>query len=139
MKINAKQVVRFRRSKSWSQEQLAEQTGLNLRTIQRIENEGVASMRSSKALAATFDVEVDSLSELDEQIRYEFKVVEIAFDARIALDFNKPLASELNAELNKHGQAGWKLAQVIAPDKIMGNYAVPDNKLLVIMQREVLS
>ncbi|CAM4297713.1 DUF4177 domain-containing protein [Pseudoalteromonas byunsanensis] len=139
MKINAKQVIQLRRSRSWSQVQLAEHTGLNLRTIQRIENEGVASMRSSKALAAAFDVEVDLLSEYEEPIQYEFKVVEIEFDTRIALDFNKPLASELNAVLNKHGQAGWKLAQVISPDKIMGAYAVPDNKLLVIMQREVLA
>ncbi|MCC6540172.1 MAG: helix-turn-helix transcriptional regulator, partial [Bryobacterales bacterium] len=52
MKINPERVRDERKRRSWSQEELATAAGLNLRTIQRIETEGVASLQSLKALAA---------------------------------------------------------------------------------------
>ena len=53
MKINADLVLKARKGKSWSQEELAIASGLNLRTIQRIESEASASLQSKKALAVS--------------------------------------------------------------------------------------
>src|SRR5689334_22101327 len=63
MKINPERVRDERNRRSWSQEELATAAGLNLRTIQRIENEGVASLQSVKALAAVLDIDVQRLGE----------------------------------------------------------------------------
>jgi ribosome-binding protein aMBF1 (putative translation factor) len=46
MKINVDAVLEARRQRAWSQEELATASGLNLRTIQRIESEGAASLQS---------------------------------------------------------------------------------------------
>lgn len=61
MKINAELVKKLRADKQWSQEQLATACGLNLRTIQRLENTGNASIESVRALAAVFAVDASSL------------------------------------------------------------------------------
>ncbi|MCC6536785.1 MAG: helix-turn-helix transcriptional regulator, partial [Bryobacterales bacterium] len=58
-----------RKRRSWSQEELATAAGLNLRTIQRIETEGVASLQSLKALAAALDVEVPSLGAREDPMK----------------------------------------------------------------------
>lgn len=61
VKINAELVKKLRADKQWSQEQLAAACGLNLRTIQRLENTGNASIESVRALAAVFAVDASSL------------------------------------------------------------------------------
>jgi len=61
MKVNAELIVKLRKDKSWSQEELALATGLNLRTIQRIEKEATASLQSRKALASALDVDIQDL------------------------------------------------------------------------------
>jgi len=61
MKINAELIKKLRTDKQWSQEQLAAACGLNLRTIQRLENTGNASIESVRALAAVFAVDASSL------------------------------------------------------------------------------
>lgn len=59
----------LRLEKQWSQETLAEMTGLSVRTIQRIEQGHKASLESTKALNAIFEVQfVDSISSLKEDI-----------------------------------------------------------------------
>jgi transcriptional regulator with XRE-family HTH domain len=58
MNINAALVKELRTKKAWSQEQLSTITDLNLRTIQRIENTGVCSLESRKALASAFEIDV---------------------------------------------------------------------------------
>lgn len=62
MKINADLVIKLRKEKLWSQEELAIATGLNLRTIQRIEREASASLQSKKALASVFDISFHALN-----------------------------------------------------------------------------
>ena len=57
MKIDSEIVKDLRNQKSWSQEHLASVSGLSLRTIQRIENNGACSLESKKALASVFGVE----------------------------------------------------------------------------------
>lgn len=61
MRVDADLIKQLRQASSWSQEELAIATGLNLRTIQRIENQGTASLQSRKALAAAFEIDVDTL------------------------------------------------------------------------------
>jgi len=62
MRINADLVVELRNAKSWSQEELAIASGLNLRTIQRIENEATASLQSKKSLASALEIDVQNLN-----------------------------------------------------------------------------
>lgn len=61
MKINAELIKRLREEKQWSQEQLGELCGLNLRTIQRLEKSGNASLESVRALASVFAVDAKEL------------------------------------------------------------------------------
>lgn len=52
----------LRKERLWSQSQLAEVAGLSLRTVQRLEANGNASMESIKALAAVFEISVNELN-----------------------------------------------------------------------------
>jgi len=56
-------VQKLRVQRGWSQEQLAELTGLSARTIQRIERGHKASAESLKAIAAVFEVDLSALME----------------------------------------------------------------------------
>jgi transcriptional regulator with XRE-family HTH domain len=61
MSINGAAVRSLRERKSWSQEHLADASGLSVRTIQRVEVEGIASAETRLALAAALDVPVGEL------------------------------------------------------------------------------
>ena len=54
-------IQKLRLQRGWSQQQLAELSGLSTRTIQRLENGHSASVESLKALAAVFEVDFHSL------------------------------------------------------------------------------
>jgi transcriptional regulator with XRE-family HTH domain len=54
-------IKNLRRSKGWSQAQLAEFSGLSIRTIQRIERGHKAGLESLKCLAAVFEVDLQSI------------------------------------------------------------------------------
>lgn len=66
MKVDSSYLKAQREQRAWSQEHLAEATGLGLRTIQRIETTGMASYESAKSLAAVFGVEVADFRDLQE-------------------------------------------------------------------------
>lgn len=55
-------IQKLRLQHGWSQEQLADLSGLNVRTIQRIENGQTASIESLKALGAVFNVDFSEIS-----------------------------------------------------------------------------
>ena len=55
-------VKKLRLQRSWSQEQLAEFSGLSIRTIQRIERDKPANLESYKSIAAVFEVDVKDLN-----------------------------------------------------------------------------
>jgi transcriptional regulator with XRE-family HTH domain len=61
MDLNSTKIRETRTSKGWTQQQLAEISDLSLRTIQRVEVQGLGSLETSKSLAAAFEVERDSL------------------------------------------------------------------------------
>lgn len=70
MKINSDLIKQLRSDRQWSQEQLGEACGLNLRTIQRLETTGKGSMESVRALAAVFELDAKQLiqDESSEQV-----------------------------------------------------------------------
>lgn len=61
MKVDSSYLKRERERRAWSQEHLAEVSGLGLRTIQRIEKTGAASYESARSLAAVFGIDVAKL------------------------------------------------------------------------------
>jgi transcriptional regulator with XRE-family HTH domain len=56
-------IKKLRTQKGWSQEHLAALCGLNVRTIQRVENGNKASLETLQSLAAVFEVNVSVLTE----------------------------------------------------------------------------
>jgi len=71
--INLRAIKKMRLERHWSQDQLAEMSGLSIRTIQRIENGENAGLESLKSLAAVFETNIaDSDKKVEmEQIRKE--------------------------------------------------------------------
>jgi len=61
MQIDPERLRNLRTERQWSQEQLATLSGLNLRTIQRLESGSRISVESLRALAAVFEVPPDAL------------------------------------------------------------------------------
>ncbi|UGB36862.1 DUF805 domain-containing protein [Frateuria soli] len=61
MQIDSARLRELRTARQWSQEQVAELSGLNLRTIQRLESGAKVSTESLRALAAVFEVPAESL------------------------------------------------------------------------------
>lgn len=120
MQINTQLVLALRKKRSWSQEELATASGLNLRTIQRIESDGVASLQSRKALAAAFDVDVDELDIHVEPVmkRYEYKVVTYAM-SMLGMRRGKT-ADAVTAGLNAEAAEGWRCLSLV-PDSNLAN------------------
>ena len=78
-------VRKLRLRRGWSQDQLAEFTGVTVRTIQRLERGGKPSLETAKALAAVFEVdfstftsEEDDMTEREEVRRDEIEAMEYA-------------------------------------------------------------
>ncbi len=63
MIINAEKVIAERKIRAWSQQHLADASAVSLRTIQRVENNGSGSLETIKALASSFELDVDMLFE----------------------------------------------------------------------------
>jgi transcriptional regulator with XRE-family HTH domain len=70
---NLRDIKKLRLERHWSQEQLAEMSGLSIRTIQRIENGENAGLESLKSLAAVFETNIEDSNKKEEvdQIRKE--------------------------------------------------------------------
>lgn len=74
---NINNLKKFRIEYKWSQTQLAELSGLSLRTIQRIENGEKPSMESIKALSSLFEIDFfisDNPEQIEEQDKYYKKL-----------------------------------------------------------------
>lgn len=56
-------IQKLRLQRGWSQEQLAEVSGLSVRTIQRLERGQPGSLESLNALAAVFEIDLERLKE----------------------------------------------------------------------------
>lgn len=64
MKLSSSAIRQSRIARGWSQEQLAIAAGLSLRTVQRVESEGMAALSTAASLAATFGVPLAQLQEV---------------------------------------------------------------------------
>ena len=62
MQINSGLIKQERERRAWSQQQLAEVSGLSVRTVQRVEISGVASYDTVQALASVFELSIESLT-----------------------------------------------------------------------------
>ena len=72
--INLRDIKKLRLERHWSQDQLAEMSGLSVRTIQRIENGENAGLESLKSLASVFEINIsdsDKKEEMDQMRREE--------------------------------------------------------------------
>lgn len=63
VKLDTRLIRKLREDKGWSQEHLAVVSGLSVRTIQRLEAEGNASLESRSAIAIALGVEPLALDE----------------------------------------------------------------------------
>ena len=68
MQINAELIKQFRQQKCWSQQQLADMSGVSLRTLQRLEAKSVASQETIKSLAAVLEVDCQLLLKTEENV-----------------------------------------------------------------------
>ncbi len=75
---NLRDIKKMRLERHWSQEQLAEMSGLSIRTIQRIENGENAGLESLKSLASVFETNITDSNKKEEaeQIRKEEEYVQ---------------------------------------------------------------
>ena len=94
MKINVDVLLRLRKAKSWSQDELAIASGLNLRTIQRIEKEASASLQSKKALASAFDIDVHDFEYEELSMLQELKGTSVSI-ALGTTDFSNVIKGEV--------------------------------------------
>jgi len=60
----AKLIRKKREERAWTQAQIAEISGVNVRTIQRLEKDGVASFDTLMAVASAFDIDVKELNQI---------------------------------------------------------------------------
>ena len=129
MKIDAELVLKLRTEKSWSQEELGIASGLNIRTIQRIEKESTISLQSKKALASAFGIDIHDLDykEPDSMKKFEYKIVEI--DIKGVFRRKTPDLARL---LNEWGGKGWRTTQIL-PELSGGEWV----KVNAILEKEV--
>ncbi len=71
MKLKSKKIKELRTKKLWSQEELAAASSLSLRTIQRIEKEGISSVESLKALASVLEVNAADITVNEKSSDYQ--------------------------------------------------------------------
>lgn len=130
MKIEADLVLKLRDQRPWSQEELAVASGLNIRTIQRIEKEALISLQSKKTLACLFKIDIHDLDykEISVMKKYEYKTIEID----IKPGFVKTKTPNLAQLFNIHGQNGWRLARIIYPE--VGGFDVNLSKMSAILE-----
>jgi len=140
MKINAALILELRHKKLWSQDELAIASGLNLRTIQRIEKEASASLQSRKALASALDVDTSALeySESIKMKQYEYKTLEIKNKEGFLTGIKKQKMPDLAEIFNEEGKQGWLVVQILTPDLAQGVWSAKTGNMVALMQREIL-
>ncbi|MFT5757247.1 MAG: DNA-binding XRE family transcriptional regulator [Alteromonadaceae bacterium] len=131
MKVNAELLLELRNEKSWSQDELAIASGLNLRTIQRIEKEATISLQSKKSLAAAFEVDIHDLDYKESIImkNYEYKSVAIKFNH----GWFKKGISNVDEALNEGAIDGWRFKQMVMPTDATGG----TEQMIAIYEREL--
>ncbi len=135
MKIDAQLVLELRAERSWSQEELGLASGLNIRTIQRIEKEATISLQSKKALASAFDIDIHDLDykEIPVMKKYEYKSVVLKFD----MGWSKKAATgpyDFDLALNEYARKGWRLNNLTVGTTVHGG----SGQAVAILERELV-
>jgi DNA-binding XRE family transcriptional regulator len=140
MKVNANLVIELRNNKFWSQDELAIATGLNLRTIQRIENEASASLQSKKALASVFEINIHDLDyeEIVKMKQYEYKTLEIENKEGFLAGIKKNKLPDLGEIFNQEGKHGWLVIQILTPELAQNMWSSKTGNMLALLQREIV-
>ena len=71
MQLNQTIIKQLRTDKGWTQQQLADVASLSLRTVQRIEKQGVASNETVNALCAVFEINRGAILTPEESASFE--------------------------------------------------------------------
>lgn len=131
MRVNASLVIELRAKKAWSQDELSIASGLNLRTIQRVEKEASASLQTMKALASALSIGIKELELQEAPVmrKYEYKTVEMPFRFGVMRQGTPDIEAALNAE----GEKGWRLHQIVVP---AGSNFGQSEKMIAILERE---
>jgi transcriptional regulator with XRE-family HTH domain len=129
MRIKSELVAELRRERSWSQDELAIAAGLNLRTVQRIENVGTASLQSIKSIAAALEAEFEDFIPEKSMGRFEYKTVVLPFEIKLFRGKGLP---NIQGALNKEGRDGWQFKQIIMPSTVGDS-----NYVVAILERPV--
>ena len=138
MKIDSALVLQLRNAKSWSQEELATAAGLNLRTIQRIENEASASLQSKKALAAVFGIDIKALETRKPPavMKHEYKTLNIPIKRGFMSGISKTPLPNIEKILNEQGADGWRLVQILTPD-LLASWGKATENMVALLERPV--
>jgi transcriptional regulator with XRE-family HTH domain len=138
MKINSALVLQLRKARSWSQEELATAAGLNLRTVQRIENEASASLQSKKALASVFNIDIKALEtrEPPTMIKHEYKTLNIPIKKGFLSGISKTPLPNIEKILNEEGASGWRLVQILTPD-LLTSWGKATENMVALFERPV--
>jgi transcriptional regulator with XRE-family HTH domain len=114
MKINRSLLLALRKQRAWSQDELAVAAGLNLRTVQRIERSGTASLQSKKALAAAFNIEISDLDAPEEAMRTQYEYRVVRFDINWSTMGFKLLTdfAAVQKQMTELGKDGWDLVRM---------------------------
>jgi transcriptional regulator with XRE-family HTH domain len=138
MKINSALVLQLRNARSWSQEELATAAGLNLRTIQRIENEASASLQSKKALASVFNIDSKALEtrEVQTMVKHEYKTLNIPIKKGFLSGIAKTPLPNIEKILNEEGGNGWRLVQLLTPD-LLTSWGKATENMVALFERPV--
>ncbi len=137
MKVNAAHLRQLRTQRTWTQEELAIAAGLNLRTVQRIENEATASLQSKKALAAALEIDASDLDLREDETMtgYEYKTIEIDPKEGFLTGLKKPTLPDFAAVLNAEGAEGWQLVQILTPDLAQSLWLAKTGRYIALLQR----
>ena len=86
MLVDSDKIRAMRLEYGWTQDQFAEMCGLSVRTIQRIEKTGVASLDTSNALAAVLNTERQAILAQGgvKPVRIQLSLKHVALIAAIA-------------------------------------------------------
>ena len=140
MKVDSDRIIELRNERSWSQEELAITSGLNLRTIQRIEKEGVISLQSKKALAATFAVDIRVLDHIEPVVntQLEYQTIVIKSDVGWLSSWgNKSNVGtgpfKVDEVINEYAQQGWRVHTYHHGNSVHGGAG----QIMVLLERTV--
>lgn len=81
-------IQKMRLKRGWSQQQLADVSGLSLRTVQRLESGRAPSLESLKSLASVFEISVEDLQGAAEM---PFSTTPESINEAVALKYGRDL------------------------------------------------